>query len=319
MQFKTCLVTGGCGFIGTNIIRSLSGQIPKMRVIDDLSTGRYENIDGLGAEFIKGDIRDLNALEKAIKGVDMVIHLAAHTGVVSSVKDPRLDFETNAAATFNLLNLAKDNNIKKVIFASTGGAILGDVEPPVHEDMVPRPISPYGASKLAAESYCSAFSASYGLQTLALRFSNVYGPYSTHKSSVVAQFMKDILTGSAMTVYGDGKQTRDFLFVDDLVRAVFSAISYDGKAEVIQVASGRETSILELVDMIKGLCGLPDAQVIFKPARQGELKRNFSRIDKAKRLLGYEPSTDLKEGLAGTWEWFQSAMPSALRADRIKI
>ncbi|MFC1576144.1 NAD-dependent epimerase/dehydratase family protein [Candidatus Omnitrophota bacterium] len=317
-MIKTCLVTGGCGFIGTNLINKISGQIPNIRVIDNLSVGRYENIEQFGAEFIKGDIRDSGLIEKCLQGVELVIHLAAHTGVVNSVEDPSSDFEVNAASTFNLLNLSKRHGVKKVIFASTGGAILGERTPPIHEGMVPKPISPYGASKLAAEAYCLAFWGSYGLKTTILRFSNVYGQYSNNKSSVVAQFMKDILANKTLAVYGDGKQTRDFLFAEDLVSAVLSAVGFNGEADVFQIASGKEVSILELVDMLKKVCGRPDLKIHFKPARQGEVRRNFSKIDKAKKILNYKPVVDLETGLRKTWEWFLKSKSQDLETAKIK-
>lgn len=305
MKFRTCLVTGGCGFIGANLVRKLKAQIPKMRVIDDLSTGRYENIETCGVEFIEGDIRDTKLLEKSLQDIELVIHLAANTGVINSVNDPYADFQVNALATFNLLYLSKNCGVKKFVFASTGGAILGEAIPPIHEDMAARPISPYGASKLAAEAYCSAFRGSYGLETVILRFSNVYGPYSDNKSSVIAQFIKDILDGKELTVYGDGKQTRDFLFVEDLVSAVLAAINLDRTGDIFQIGSGSETSILELLELIKKISGRRDLKVKFKPVRKGEVMRNFTRIDKARKILGFAPSIDLETGLTKTWEWFR--------------
>lgn len=304
-NFKTCLVTGGCGFIGANLVRKLSTQIFKVRVVDNLSTGRYENISGCDIEFMKGDIRDNDLLENVLQGIDVVIHLAANPGVISSINDPKIDFEINAIATFNLLNLARKHKVQKFIFASSGGAVLGEQMPPVHEDMVPKPLSPYGASKLSAEAYCLAFNASYGLKTIILRFSNIYGPYSDNKSSVVAQFMKDILSGRELTVYGDGKQTRDFLFVDDLVSGIISAIDFTGSGEIFQIASGKETSILELVKVIEKKCNKSNLKVQFRSAREIEVRRNFSKIDKALNMLNFKPSINLENGLIKTWNWFK--------------
>jgi len=173
----TYLVTGGCGFIGVNLIPRLTKQAARVRLLDNLSLGKREDVDPLGVELQVGDIRDWSAVAKACEGVEVVVHLAAHTRVVESLADPRENFEVNVIGTFNVLEACRKAGVRKFIFASTGGAILGEQEPPVHEGMLPRPISPYGASKLAGEAYCSAYAGAYGLKTVALRFSNVYGPF----------------------------------------------------------------------------------------------------------------------------------------------
>ena len=186
-SMKTYLVTGGCGFIGVNLVTRLTGRGGRVRVLDNLSLGKREDIEPLGVDLQVGDIRDLAAVEKACKDVDVVVHLAGHTRVVESVTNPELNFEINAIGTMNVLRACRAAGVQKVIFASTGGAILGEQKPPVHEGMVPRPVSPYGASKLVGEAYCSAFYGSYGLNTVALRFSNVYGPWSYHKGDPQVQ------------------------------------------------------------------------------------------------------------------------------------
>jgi UDP-glucose 4-epimerase len=303
---KTYLVTGGCGFIGVNLIPRLTQQGARVRVLDNLSLGRSEDVEPLGVELEVGDVRDPAAVAKACKGIDAVVHLAAHTRVVESLSDPQLNFEVNAAGTLNVLEACRATGIQKMIFASTGGAILGEQEPPVHEGMVPRPISPYGASKLAGEAYCSAYTGAYGLKTAALRFSNVYGPYSYHKGSVVAQFFRNLLRGEPIVIYGDGQQTRDFLYVSDLVEAILLADKTEPAGEAFQIASGRETSIRSLLDAMKAM--LPDHRfdVRFEPARPGEILRNYASIEKARRILGFRPKTQLNEGLRKTWQWFIS-------------
>ena len=303
---KTYLVTGGCGFIGVNVVSRLASQGARVRVLDNLSLGRREDIDPLGAELLVGDIRDDSTAARACQGIDVVIHLAAHTRVVESVTDPELNFEVNAKGTLNMLLAARDAGVKKFILASTGGAILGEQDPPVHERMVARPISPYGAGKLAGEAYCSAFSGAYGLNTIALRFSNVYGPYSYHKGSVVAQFFKNLIQGEPLTVYGDGHQTRDFLYVEDLVDAVMLADKAEVRAEVFQVASGRETSIRELISAMKASVPEFRAEIRYESARAGEISRNYAEIAKARQMLGYDPKTRLEDGLRNTWSWFLS-------------
>ena len=212
------LITGGCGFIGANLVRRVAelGLARALQVVDDESLGSRAAIAPWDVEFIAGDIRDADLMRRALRGVGAVVHLAADTRVIDSVADPVRNFEINVAGTFGLLNLMREIGVPRLVNASTGGAILGEAPPPVNEQMVPRPTSPYGASKASAEAYCSAFAASYGLNVVSLRFSNAYGPLSFHKGSVVAAFMRRILDGAPLVVYGDGSQTRDYVFVEDL-------------------------------------------------------------------------------------------------------
>jgi UDP-glucose 4-epimerase len=303
---KSYLVTGGCGFIGVNLISRLTAHGARVRVLDNLSLGKQEDLPSLGVELQVGDIRDREAVAKACQGMDVAVHLAAHTRVVESLSNPQLNFEVNAIGTMNVLSACRDASVKKMIFASTGGAILGEQEPPVHEGMVPRPVSPYGASKLAGEAYCSAFFGSYGLNTVALRFSNVYGPFSYHKGSVVAQFFRDLLEKKPIVIYGDGEQTRDFLYVADLVDAILLADKNDTPGEVFQIASGRETSLRSLINTMKEVLPEMKFDVRHEPKRTGEILRNYASIDKARRMLGYDPQTRLDEGLGNTWRWFLS-------------
>ena len=303
---KSYLVTGGCGFIGVNLIPRLIEQGGRVRVLDNLSLGKREDVEQFGVDLHEGDIRDQAAVARACENIDAIVHLAAHTRVVESLSDPQLNFEINAIGTLNVLQACRAAGIPKMIFASTGGAILGEQEPPVHEGMVPRPISPYGASKLAGEAYCSAYTGAYGLKTVALRFSNVYGPYSYHKGSVVAQFFRNLLRCEPIVIYGDGEQTRDFLYVADLVEAILLADKIEPAGEVFQIASGRETSVRSLVGAMKAM--LPDRRfdIRFEPARPGEILRNYASIEKARRILGFGPKTQLNEGLRRTWQWFIS-------------
>jgi UDP-glucose 4-epimerase len=308
---KSYLVTGGCGFIGTNLISRLAERGAPIRVLDNLSVGKRDDIAPFDADLRVGDIRDAASLQQHFRGIDVVVHLAAHTRVIESISEPELNFQINATGTLNVLQACRLAGVKKFIFASTGGAILGEQTPPVHEGMVPKPVSPYGASKLAGEGYCSAFHGSFGLDTIALRFANVYGPHSYNKGSVVAQYLKNILKGEPLVIYGDGQQTRDFVFVNDLVDAILLADATDTAGEVFQIASGRETSILELLDALQQVIPHATFDVRHEPARPGEILRNYASIDKARRMLGFEPKTPLDEGLRRTWNWFD--------ADRQKI
>ena len=301
---KSYLVTGGCGFIGVNLIGQLKAKGASIRVLDNLSLGKREDVASLGVELQVGDIRDSKTVAKACEGIDTVVHLAGHTRVLESLSHPALNFEINAAGTFNVLEASRCAGVQKVIFASTGGAILGEQEQPVHEGMLPRPISPYGASKLAGEAYCSAFFGSYGLNTVALRFSNVYGPYSYHKGSVVAAFFRNLRQNEPIVIYGDGEQTRDFVYVGDLVKAIQLADSTNTPGEVFQIASGRETSLRTLVETMQSALPELTFDVRYEPARTGEVLRNYASIDKARRLLQFDPQTRLGDGLRATWEWF---------------
>lgn len=243
IDLRAMLVTGGCGFIGANLVPALLKRSTQVRVLDNLSTGLREDVESLGVELQLGDIRDEAAVARAMECVEEVVHLAAHTRVVDSIENPLFDFESNARGTLNLLLAARKVGVRKFVMASTRGAILGEKEPPVNEEMVAQPLSPYGASKLAGEGYCSAFHGSYGMGTVALRFSNVYGPFSYHKASVVAAFFKRMLQGESLIIYGDGQQTRDFLYAEDLVEGILTALNRSRGGEVYHLASGQETSV----------------------------------------------------------------------------
>lgn len=303
---RRVLVTGGCGFIGVNTIRVLEREGYAVSVLDNLSTGAAQDIGDTAAVLYRGDIRNMSDVVNAMDDVSMVVHLAAHTRVVESIQNPQENFEVNAQGTLNVLKAAKERSIERVVMASTGGAIIGDVTPPVHEDMIPRPVSVYGASKLAAEAYGSAYNGSFGLKFVSLRFANVYGPYSYHKGSVVAQFFKDYFDGHPWTVYGDGTQTRDFVFVEDIALAIVRALQYeDVSFEVFNLGTGKETSINHLMRMLEDVLPEPPLAPIYRPLRQGEVLRNYTSIEKARAVLGYEPHYELKKGLQVTADWFR--------------
>jgi UDP-glucose 4-epimerase len=314
------LVTGGCGFIGANLCRALGTHRPgdRIRVLDDFSTG---SADALRAavptaevvahgqwrdtpEILRGDVRDPAAASGAVEGADVVVHLAANTGVPSSVADPRADCERNVLGTLTMLEAARAETVGAFVFASSG-APAGAAEPPVTEEVVPRPISPYGASKLAGEAYCSAYSAAYGVNAVALRFSNVYGPFSGHKGSVVAAFIRDALAGRPLTVFGDGEQTRDFVHVDDLALAILAVATSDASVagEVFQVATGIETRISDLVDIVGDALaseGVDGVSVRHQDPRVGDMKRNFADISKIRARIGWSPRVELRDGVIET-------------------
>lgn len=301
------LVTGGCGFIGANLVRRLLDKNQQIVVFDNLSKGNRDYIEGLDVAFIEGDIRDPAALGAAMQGVDRVVHLAAFGSVVESVEDPQTNFEMNVQGTFNVLNQAVRNDIAKLVFSSTGGALIGDATPPVNEQSLPKPISPYGAGKLCCEAYCHAFSKSYGINTVCTRFANVYGPYSGHKSGVINQFYKRITQGEPLIIFGDGSSTRDYIHVSDLCNGITRALLNERvKNEVIHLASGRETSLRQLAELMIKVSGNSDHPIEYRDKRIGEVDRNFARYDYAKKVLGFEPQYTLEEGLQEAWNWLSS-------------
>jgi len=294
------LITGGCGFVGVNLVKYLSGKDYTITILDNLSTGQKESIEKLGLDkapdIIIDDIRNEDAVARALKGMDTVIHLAAQTSVVESVENPRESWDINVTGTVNLLEACRENNVERFVFASSN-AVAGEQIPPIDEKMIPQPLSPYGASKLTGEALCSAYYHSFGLRTTALRFANLYGPYSDHKTSVIAKFIEWIRAETPFTVFGDGNQTRDFVHVDDISQAIqLSLESQKSQGEVFQIASGKETSINDLVGILSEAVE-KQLQVSYKPGRKGEIIRNYSDINKARKMLGFEPKIELKEGL----------------------
>jgi len=301
---KSVLITGGAGFIGRNLIRLLSSHGYDISVLDDFSTGSREALEPFDVKVIEGDVRSEADAAKAVRDCGMVVHLAAHTNVINSIEDPVHDARLNVMGTLNMLDaLRKKGGNTRFVLASSG-APIGDQPPPAREDIAPRPLSPHGASKLAGEGYCSAFHGSYGIKTAALRFSNCYGPGSMHKTSVVAKFIRELIDGKDLTIYGDGSQTRDFIFVDDICNAVRLAIeSPDPGGRVFQIATGEEVSVGTLAQKIIAISGR-DAKVNYEGFRKGEIIRNYSDISLAREVLGYEPEYKLDHGLKITWDWF---------------
>lgn len=320
------LVTGGCGFLGTALIKYLiTNNLAKyIRVLDNLTVGTKEDLDSVCnftetcssqltstseplVELIQGDIRDAEICQACCKDMDIIIHLAANTGVPVSVEKPRLDMECNVIGTFNMLEGARKHNVKRFVFASSG-APAGEVEPPIHEELPPHPVSPYGASKLAGEGYCSCFFHTFGIETVALRFSNVYGPGSTHKSSVVAKFIKQALNQETLVIYGDGSQTRDYIYIDDLTNALILSASIEGiGGETFQIATSQETTLNELTEIMLTVFmdnGIEQPKMEKIEPRLGDVKRNFSDTTKAREQLGWKAKVNLAEGLEQTVNFF---------------
>ncbi|MBE8233220.1 MAG: NAD-dependent epimerase/dehydratase family protein, partial [Endozoicomonadaceae bacterium] len=296
------LITGGCGFLGTSVIKQLvKEEKHSFRILDNLTVGTREDLaEAIGftelkspknipylqdgeCQLIVGDIRDAEITQKVTKDMDAIIHFAANTGVPDSVANPRLDMECNVIGIFNMLEAARIHKVKRFVFASSG-APAGEVEPPIHEELPPHPVSPYGASKLAGEGYCSSYFKTFGIDTVSLRFGNVYGPGSKHKSSVVAKFIRLALEGKQVEIYGDGSQTRDFIYIDDLVDAVIKASTVQEiGGETYQIATASETTLNELMDIMipaleeKGV----KLDIKYGEKRLGDVMRNFSDTTKA--------------------------------------
>jgi UDP-glucose 4-epimerase len=323
------LVTGGCGFIGRNLIRRLLARSnDTVRVVDNLSVGTRAELEQIGAvpagdyampaagergnascriELVVGDVRDEVLARRVVEGVDAIIHLAANTGVGPSVADPALDCTINVLGTFNYLEACRYAGVGRFVFASSG-APIGDCEPPIHEELPTHPVSPYGASKLAGEAYCSAYKRSFGIDTVALRFGNCYGPLSSHKSSIVAKFIREAFLGQPWVIYGDGLQTRDFIFVDDVAEAIIrSAITPGIGGELFQIATNAETTVRDLADRLRAVLehnGVAIHGIRQAAVRVGDVKRNYSDTRKAQRWLGWEARVNLEDGLYRTVKWF---------------
>ena len=305
------LVTGGAGFIGANLCRFLLERGIGVRVLDILTYGAGR-LSGLDVDLVTGDICDASAVSRALRGCDGVVHLAAESGVQQSLEDPVGNFHVNVGGLLTVLEACRqlqnsrtaegDAQPFRFVMASSNAAI-GRQPPPADETVAPLPISPYGACKLAGEGLCMAYYGSYRLSTVALRFGNAYGPYSDHKESVVAKFMKDLRHTGRVQIDGDGLQTRDFIHTDDMCAAMYRALVAPVGGEIFQIASGVETSIRELATLLESVAGV-SVERQFGAPRNGDMARNFSDIGKAKRLLDWQPGVSLEDGMARLWAWY---------------
>ncbi len=305
------LVTGGAGFIGSNLCEALLEMGHEVRVLDNFSTGKRENLGDFiqSIEVMEGDIRDYETLEKAVTGVERVIHLAAMSSVPWSVDDPEAAHHMNATGTLHVLKASRDHGVQRVVLASTSAIYGENPVQPKREEMIPEPMSPYAATKLAGEHYCRIFSSLYGLETVALRYFNVYGKRqdpASHYSAVIPKFITRMLSNSNPVIYGDGEQTRDFVFVEDCNRANIKASFTDGiSGEFFNIGSGMNISVNELFNTIRDITGAK-LEPVYEDARKGDVRESLSDISKARRHLGFEPAYTMEAGLRKTIEWYRA-------------
>jgi UDP-N-acetylglucosamine/UDP-N-acetyl-alpha-D-glucosaminouronate 4-epimerase len=300
------LVTGGAGFIGSHLVQALLERGDQVRVLDNFSTGARANIAGLGVEVVEGELRSYERVHNAVRGTEVVFHLGALGSVPRSVQDPLTSGAVNVEGTLNVLLAARDEGVRRVVFASSSSIYGNQAELPLRESMAPDPISPYGVAKLAAERYCVSFSRVYhSFETVVLRYFNVFGPRQDPNSqyaAVVPLFITAIAAGRPVTIFDDGGQSRDFTFVENVVAANLLAADAEGASgRIFNVSAGRPTSVGELSDTIGTLLGKPVEREYFPP-RPGDLRNSWADIDDARGTLGFEPTVSLEEGLQRTIE-----------------
>lgn len=311
MQTVRYLITGGAGFIGSNLAHHLVAQDARVRILDNLSTGRMINLDGIldRVEFVEGDIREYEAVSKAMVGVDYVLHQAAIPSVQRSVEDPQTSLSVAVEGTLNVLQAARRAEVKRVVYAASSSA-YGDTEVlPKVESLRPMPMSPYAVGKLAGEHLCAAYYHCHGLQTLSLRYFNVFGPRqdpSSQYAAVIPNFIGAFLRGERPVIFGDGLQSRDFTFVQNVVEANLMACRLPRtEGQVINIACGSEVSLLTLLDLI-GRIFNKTIEPVHKGARPGDIRRSWADIEAARRLMDFKVRVSLDEGLARTVEYYRA-------------
>ena len=307
------LVTGGAGFIGSHIASALTAAGARVRIIDDLSTGYRENLDEIGGDidFVHGSVADGDALKKAIEDVELVYHEAAIPSVPRSIENPRQTHIASVDSTFSLLLAARENRVRRVIYAASSSAYGDQPTLPKAENMLPEPLSPYAVAKLVGEQYCQVFSRVYGLETLSLRYFNVFGPRqdpSSQYSGVISRFISALMGGGRPVIYGDGEQSRDFTYIDNVVDANLKAAeTTKGVGQVMNVANGKRITLNQLLSDLKDLTGKPDVSAEYLDARAGDVKHSLADITRAREFLNFEPKVDLRTGLTLTMDWWKNS------------
>lgn len=305
------LVTGGAGFIGSHLAASLMDRGARVRVIDDLSTGHRENLDEIGGDldFVHASMADGAALARALEDVELVFHEAAIPSVPRSVDNPRDTHRACVDATFSLLATAREKKVRRIVYAASSSAYGDQPTLPKQEQMLPDPLSPYAVAKLVGEYYAQVFTRVYGLETVSLRYFNVFGPRqdpSSQYSGVVSRFISDLLSGSQPVIFGDGEQSRDFTYIANVVDAnLRAAETTQGIGQVINIANGQRITLNELLNELKSLTGKPEVVADYQPARSGDVRHSLADITRARELLGFEPGMDLRGGLQLTIDWWK--------------
>ena len=311
------LVTGGAGFIGSHIVEELVRRGDEVRVLDNFATGKRENIEELldKIELIEGDLRDMEAVKRAVYGVEYVLHEAALPSVPRSIEDPITTNEINIKGTLNILVAARDSGVKRVIYASSS-SVYGEAGTHLikmggrvkKEDMSPNPLSPYALSKLTGEYYCRIFYSIYGLKTVILRYFNIFGPRQdplSQYAAAIPKFITLMLQGKQPTIFGDGKQTRDFTYVQNVVQANLSSlVAPDAAGRVCNIACGRKIELNKVIELLNKILGVKISPIYTSP-RPGDIKHSLADISRAKKILGYNPKVSFEEGLRKTVEYFK--------------
>lgn len=314
LPFKSALVTGGAGFIGSHLVEALVSSGCRVAVLDNLSSGKYSNLEHLAGRFsfYPEDIRNRPALDAAVENREVIFHLAAVVSVPQTIKDPVDSAAVNDMGTLQVLDAARQKRVKRVVFSSSCAVYGDDSRLPNREDMHPKPLSPYAAQKMAAEYYAGVFHDLYGIQTPVLRYFNVYGPRqdpSSPYSGVISIFMTKALQNDPAVIYGDGNQSRDFIYVQDVVRAnLLAASAKNAGGQVINIGSGSAVTINQLWQAICALCGR-SLEPQYAGKRAGDIIKSLAGVDKAKTLLGFECEVPFKKGLEWTLEWYRSQSP----------
>ena len=309
----TVLITGGAGFIGSHIASAVLQSGARVRVLDDLSTGHRENIDEIGGavDFIHGSVADEDLLAEVLDGVEVVFHEAAIPSVPRSVEAPRQSHIASVDGTFSLLLAARDKKVRRVVYAASSSAYGDQPTLPKSEQMLPDPLSPYAVAKLVGEYYCQVFTRVYGLETVSLRYFNVFGPRQdpgSQYSGVVSRFISALLSGEQPVIYGDGEQSRDFTYIENVVAANLSAAeAKDAAGKVINIANGERITLNQLLAELKELTGNHDVKVKYLEPRVGDVRHSLADISLARQLLNYESKVDLREGLQRTIDWWKSS------------
>jgi nucleoside-diphosphate-sugar epimerase len=307
------LVTGGAGFIGSNLAQELIRQGARVNILDNLTTGFRENLEEIEGDFdfIEGDLNDDDALEKAVDGAEIIFHEAALPSVPRSVENPAETHEACANGTFNLLLKAKDRGVRRIIYAASSSAYGDQAQLPKVETMSPDPLSPYAAAKLFSEYYCRVFYKVYGIETFSLRYFNVFGPRqnpSSMYSGVISRFIDALMKGESPVIFGDGEQSRDFTYVANVVDAnIKAAQTSKGIGEVINTANGDRITLNELLEVLKGITGRAGIRAEYRADRRGDVKHSQANNTRAVEWLGYEKLVGLEEGLKKTIEWWRSS------------